>query len=368
MKWNWQSKDWPSFRFDLEELSVFEQEFFKNSGLLVGAFKHIEQDEKSNLIVEIIADEALKTSEIEGEYLNRASVQSSIRKQFGLETNIGKVPAAEQGIAEMMVDVYQTFSEPLTHEAIFRWHEMLTKGRRDLTDIGRYRTGSDDMQVVSGPINRPIVHFEAPPSDTLTGEMNAFLDWFESSGPKGNKKLGPLIRAGIAHLYFVSIHPMEDGNGRIGRAIAEKSLAQSLGQPSLIALSFVIEKHKKDYYAALERNNTQIEITDWLMYFSETIIKAQVRTLELVDFIIKKTKLYDKVRTQLNERQEKLLSRIFREGPEGFKGGLSVKNYLSITGASRATATRDLQYLVDLEVLTKTGELKGTRYYLNLPK
>lgn len=367
MKWNWESKDWPSFRFDLKKLSGYEQEFFKNSGLLFGAFKHIQDGEKSNLIVEIISEEALKTSEIEGEFLNRESVESSIRRQFGLEISNGKIPAAEQGISEMMVDVYRTFSEPLSHGAIFRWHEMLTKGRRDLTDIGRYRTGTDAMQVVSGPLSRPLVHFEAPPSDSLHAEMNAFLDWFESTKPSDDRKLTPLLRAGIAHLYFVCIHPMEDGNGRIGRAIAEKSLAQSLGQPSLIALSFVIEKYKKDYYASLERNNTQIEITDWLEYFSQTVIKAQIRTLELIDFIIQKTKLYDKVKNELNERQKKLLSRIFREGPEGFKGGLSVKNYLSITGASRATATRDLQYLVDLQVLTKTGELKSTRYYLNLP-
>src|SRR5690606_25971813 len=153
--------------------------------------------------------------------------------------------------------------------------------------------------------------------------------------PDRDNPLPALTRAGIAHLYFVCIHPLEDGNGRIGRAIAEKALAQSFGQPTLIALSHTIQKHKKAYYEALEHNNKGIEITDWLLYFSKTILQAQLRTQSLIDFVIERTKLYDRVRGLLNDRQEKLLARMFREGPDGFMGGLSVKNYLSITGASR---------------------------------
>jgi Fic family protein len=175
-----------------------------------------------------------------------------------------------------------------------------------------------------------------------------------------------LTRAGLAHLHFVSVHPFEDGNGRIARALAEKSLAQSMGQPSLIALAYTIERSRKAYYAALERNNKDIEVTDWLTYFAETILEAQRNTTERVDFYIARTKLYEKLRGKLNERQEKVLARMFREGIDGFKGGLSAENYISITKTSRATATRDLQDLVDKRALTKTGELRHTRYHLSL--
>ncbi len=266
----------------------------------------------------------------------------------------------------MMIDVYETFADALTHDTIYRWHRMFTKGRRDLIDIGRYRTFSDAMLVVSGPLHRPLVHFEAPPSQQVMHEMVGFIKWFQDTAPDGRSPLPALTRAGIAHLYFVCIHPLEDGNGRIGRAIAEKALAQSFGQPTLIALSHTIQKHKKAYYDALEHNNKDIEITDWLVYFSKTVLQAQLHTQSMIDFVIEKTKLYDKARGLLNERQEKLLTRMFREGPEGFMGGLSVKNYLSITGASRATATRDLQDLVEKNILTRTGELKSTRYHLNI--
>jgi Fic family protein len=164
----------------------------------------------------------------------------------------------------------------------------------------------------------------------------------------------------------VSIHPFEDGNGRIGRALAEKSLAQNLNQPTLIALAYTIESARKAYYAALERNNKDIEITDWLLYFADTVIEAQRNTIKRVDFYVAKAKLYEILRGRLNERQEKVLARMFREGINGFKGGLSAENYISIAKTSRATATRDLQDLLRKGALTKTGELRHTRYHLNI--
>jgi Fic family protein len=175
-----------------------------------------------------------------------------------------------------------------------------------------------------------------------------------------------LTRAGIAHLYFVSIHPFEDGNGRIGRALAEKSLAQNLGQPSLIALAYTIERARNAYYEALHRNSRDTEITEWLVYFAETILEAQRNTMRCVDFYIAKARLCERLRGQLNVRQEKVIARMFREGIDGFKGGLSAENYITITRTSRATATRDLQELVALGALRRTGELRHTRYHLNL--
>ena len=364
--WNWQQDDWPRFRFDKSVLEEREANFLFHGGLLLGALLHIGDDDKAALTIELISDEAVKTSEIEGEYLNRESVQLSLRRNFGLATDARRIPPAEQGIAEMMMDLYRSFAQPLTHETMFRWHGMLTSGRRDLKNIGAYRTDDEPMQIISGPIGNPQIHFEAPPSVAMAKEMEGFLNWFNDTAPHGKTALPALTRAGIAHLYFVTIHPFEDGNGRIARALAEKALSQALGQPTLIALSQIIQKNKHSYYDALHRSSRDNEITGWLVYFADTVLQAQDTTQSSIEFLIQKTKLYDRVRNMLNERQEKALARIFREGPEGFKGGLSAENYISITGAARATATRDLQDLVDKGVLIRTGALKSTRYHLKI--
>ncbi|MEA5426398.1 Fic family protein [Arcicella lustrica] len=366
MEWNWQQEDWPNFKFDALALENLEADFQKNSGYLQGTIRHIAEDDKNRLTIELISEEALRTSEIEGERLSRDSIQSSIRRNFGLATDNTRVPPAEQGIAELITDVYQHFSDTLTHETLFKWHGMLMSGNSKIKEIGKYRTDPEPMQVVSGPLQKPIIHFEAPPSDKMPKEMSAFISWFNETAPGSSNALPALTRAGIAHLYFVCIHPFEDGNGRIGRAIAEKALAQSLGQPTLIALSRTIQAHKKDYYNALEWNNKNSQISSWLLYFGETILKAQTYTQELVDFIIKKSKFYERITGSLNERQSKALARMLRDGPGSFTEGLTAQKYINLTSTSRATATRDLQELVDMGVLHKTGKLKNTRYRLNL--
>ncbi len=366
MTWNWQQPDWPNFTYDSEILKPLEREFLLRSGELVGACKHIGQHDQETLKIELITNEAVKTSEIEGEILNRASVQSSLRQQFGLGVEQPGIKPAERGISKMMVDLYQSFTTPLTDRTLFDWHMMLLSGDRSIKVIGGYRTHADPMQVVSGADYKRTVHFEAPPSGRVPDEMRRFTAWFNDTVPGGKSPLSALTRAGIGHLHFESIHPFEDGNGRIGRALAEKSLAQNLGQPSLIALAYTIERRRKDYYAALERNNKDNEITDWLTYFANTILEAQKNTLKRLDFYIAKAKFYERLRGRLNERQEKTIARMFREGIDGFKGGLSAENYISITGTSRATATRDLQDLVEKGAFTKSGELRHTRYYLNL--
>jgi len=362
MNWNWQQEDWPEFVYDSTALASLEAAFLKESGIVIGAFRHLDDDDGNRLKVDLISTEALKTSEIEGEFLDRESLQSSIRRQFGLQTDQRRIGLGEEGIAEMMVNLYRTFDEPLKHETLLAWHSMLTNGRRDLRDIGRYRTHQDTMQIISGSIHLPKVHFEAPPSVQVKEEMDAFVKWFNES-----RTLPALTRAGIAHLYFVSIHPFEDGNGRIGRAIAEKAIAQNIGQPSLTALACQIEKKRAAYYAALAAASRQNEITAWLTYFANVILDAQKTTETRIQFLIDKTKLYDRLRGKLNERQRIVLERLFRAGPEGFTGGLSADKYVKIAKTSRATATRDLSVLVALGALTKTGQLKGTRYWLNLP-
>lgn len=367
MKWNWQQDEWPEFGFDSAALTSLEAKFLTSSGVLLGTCSHLDDGELSELRVELMSDEALKTSEIEGEFLNRDSLQLSIRRQFGLQTDDRKVPPAEQGIAEMTVQNYRTWADPLTDQMLCDWHSKLTLGRRDLDDIGRYRTTPEPMQVVSGPVSRRKVHFVAPPSDQMADEMNAFNDWFNRTAPGGKNPLPALTRAGIAHFYFVSVHPFEDGNGRIGRAIAEKALSQNLKRPTLIALAHTIEENRKAYYDALEKVNKRLEITDWLVWFAQTVLDAQDYTLRWFEFLVEKGKLYARLGDSLNERQQKVLARMFKEGLSGFKGGLSADNYITITKTSASTATRDLQDLVAKGALTRTGERKSTRYHLNLP-
>jgi len=366
MIWNWQHEDWPLFRWDATALEKLEQTFLRQAGMVSGSLKHMSEDEKSSLTVELISTEALKTSEIEGDILDRDSVQSSVRRNFGLDTEARRIPPAERGIAEMMVNLYRTYNAPLDHETLFSWHKMLTSGRKDIDDIGRYRTHEEAMQVVSGKAHDPQVHFEAPPSKSMAAEMTRFIDWFNFTARDDAVPFVPLTRAGIAHLHFVCIHPFEDGNGRIGRALSEKALSQGLGQPTLLALSQTILAGRKTYYQMLEQNNQDLEITEWLVYFAETVLEAQKNTLELIDFLIAKTHMFDRLRGQLNERQNKALARMFREGPGGFEGGMSADKYIAITDTSRATATRDLADLVQKGALARTGERKHTRYWLKI--
>ena len=315
-----------------------------------------------------MSDEAHQTSEIEGEILDRDSLQSSIRRHFGLATDERKIAPAEAGIADLMMELYRDYQSPLDHARLFQWHRSLTQGRRDLREIGRYRSSGDPMQVVSGSIHDPIIHYEAPPAAKVSAEMDAFLTWYAETAPQGKSPLPILTRAALAHLYFVIIHPFEDGNGRIARAIAQKSLAEGLGHPALIPLSQTINHTRKVYYQQLAQTNHTLEITPWLLYFAQTILDALSQAQELVNFLIAKTKFHDRHRGNFNARQEKVIARIFREGPDGFKGGLSAENYIRITGASRPTATRDLHDLVEKTALIRTGQLKGTRYFLNLPE
>ena len=361
MTWNWQEPDWPHFSWDKKRLAKSEEQFLLETGEFLGAAKHLGPGDREQLTVDAMSSEAITTSEIEGEILDRASVQSSIRKELGLAADKRKAKPSEQGIAEMMVDLYRRFSEPLSDEMLFAWHRMLVQGRDDLRDIGRYRTGEEPMQVVSGAIYAPRVHFEAPPSAAMPREMKDFVTWFNHTAP-GSEKLPILTRAGIAHLYFVSVHPFEDGNGRIGRAVAEKALSQGLGQPTLIALAATILAKRKAYYDVLEAANKSNEITEWLSWFAATAIEAQRRTIARVEFLIEKTRLLDRLRGQLNDRQEKALLRMLREGPDGFKGGLSAGNYATITGASPATTTRDLTDMVEKGALIRVGERRHARY------
>ncbi len=364
--WNWQKDDWGNFSYDNSEIEKLEREYSRQSGFSIGIARHLSREDQNNLIVELVCNEAIKTSEIEGEFLDRESLQSSIRREFGLKiSDHHRVKPAEAGIAEMMKDIFTNYNSPLTEKTLCNWHEMLMSGRRKI-EIGKYRTHKEAMQVVSGRYDKPKIHFEAPPSADVSKEMEKFIGWFNKSAPDGKEPMTPLVRAGIAHIYFVSIHPFEDGNGRIGRGIVEKSLSQNMGQPTLIAISSTIDDRKREYYEELAAQSTGNDLTNWLIYFGKTIISAQKQTIKQVDFIITKAKFFDAHKENLNPRQLKVITRILQEGPKYFEGGLSAKNYRAITKSPTATATRDLQDLVSKGIFTKTGQLKSTRYALDL--
>lgn len=273
-----------------------------------------------------------------------------------------KASPAETGISELQVDVYRNFAGPLTDEKLFEWHRMVVRGRWDLKVIGQFRQYEEPMRIVSGAIHDPVVHFEASPSHQVPREMKRFIQWFN----RPVEPLAGLARAGVAHLYFECIHPFEDGNGRIGRAIAEMALSQAFRQPTLVALSVVLEKHRDRYYDELGRASRAIEITGWLDFFGSMVLEAQEQSLRRIGFLVEKAKFFERYRGQLNARQEKVLLRVFSEGVDGFKGGLSSSNHLRITGCSPATATRDLARLVELGAIVRTGELKNARYFLKL--
>jgi Fic family protein len=364
MSWNWQEPDWPNFRYRPTPLAEREVLFLRQSGVVVGTVRHVPDVERLPLVIELISTEALKTSEIEGEILDRDSVQSSLRRQFGLHSDAPRSAPAEQGISELLADLYRRWDDPLDDDTLFQWHQWLMQGRTDLRTVGDYRKHAEPMQIVSGRIDRPKVHFEAPPSSCVAVEMARFCCWFNDTSPNGKTPLPALARAGIAHLYFESIHPFEDGNGRIGRAIAEKALAQGAGQPSLTALSLLIHRRRKDYYSQLQAANKTQDVDPWLSWFADLVLAAQTHTLQGLDFLLASTRLWDRLRGQLNERQEKALSRLMRAGVDGFVGGLSASKYMAITGAPPATARRDLGHLVELGGLRRTGQLKGTRYWL----
>jgi len=367
LRWNWQLTDWPNFAYDAARLRPLEDRFLKGAGVAVGAMTHLPESDRNGLTISLIAQEAVDSSAIEGEILDRASVQSSIANYLGIAAEQRRANAAEAGIAEMMADLYRSYRAPLTDDALFQWHAMLMNGRRDLADIGRYRRHEDAMQIVSGTLRAPKLHFEAPPSTVVPDQMRAFVRWFNTSGPDGAQPVSVLARAGIAHLWFESIHPFEDGNGRIGRAVAEKALAQWLDAPAITALAELIQRGRKAYYQQLQHASQSNQIDEWLTCFAEIALAAQQRTIERVEFLIAKSHLLERLRGKINPRQEKALLRMFAEGVDGFKGGLSAANYRTITDAPSATATRDLTDLVRIGALRKHGELKHTRYFLELP-
>lgn len=367
MKYNWQQSDWPEFRYDLREIEDTLFSFAEETGHISGILKVMPEDSQAEAILNMMVSEAIKTSEIEGEYLSRQDVVSSIRNNLGLNKTHERIKDKKaQGAGELMVAVRNSFADTLTEKTLFAWHKMLL-GQNTKIASGKWRNHEDPMQVISGPIGKEKIHFEAPPSRSVPDEMRKFIRWYNDTAPRGKREIKKApVRSAIAHLYFESIHPFEDGNGRIGRAIAEKALSQTIGRPVLLSLSQTIEADKKSYYSYLEKAQKSNEITPWIKYFSGVILDAQIQAERLIDFTLRKTKFFDRFKDKVNERQLKVIRKMLDQGPKGFEGGMTANKYMSITKTSKATATRDLQMLSDMGVLAVEGGGRSTRYVLGI--
>lgn len=366
MEYNWQLQGWPKFSFEITEIQPLVLEFAKENGEINGMILGLPNHLKQETLLQLMMLEAIKTSEIEGEYISREDVFSSLRNNLGL--NDIPVPVKDRratGIAQLMTEVRKSFQEPLSIDTLKTWHNLLMAGTKNV-NRGEWRSGNAPMQVISGAVGREVVHFEAAPSEQVPAEMEAFVRWYNSAVfPLKGEIAEAVQKSAIAHLYFESIHPFEDGNGRIGRAVAEKALSQSLNRPVTLSLSKTIEKNKKDYYNALKEAQRSLDITSWIQYFTQVILDAQRDAKSMVQFTLKKSQFFDRYRDKLNERQSKAVLKVMEQGAEGFEGGMTARKYMSITRASKATATRDLQQLYDLGVFIRQGGGRSARYQLN---
>lgn len=352
-QWIWQQADWPRFfweeRLILTELSRARLV----QGKLLGRMQSLNADASQKLVSSVLTEQAIDTSAIEGEHLNRDSVRSSIADRLGFErAGVQQSPDRYvDGLVDMLLDASKNYSEPLSLERLFGWHAALFpigySGIKKIT-VAQLRQ-FDPMQIVSGQPHKLKVHYEAPPAKLLKKQITDFLTWFNS-----NNKDDGLLHAGIAHLWFELLHPFDDGNGRIGRAIIDLALARD-EQRNLRAysLSSAIMQDRKNYYASLEKICCgDLDITAWLMWFLKCLQQAIINSNQLIDNVVKKSRFWEyHANTVLNDRQIKVLNRLLDAGEEGFSGGMTTRKYSALTKTSRATAYRELADLVDKNCL-----------------
>lgn len=367
MKYNWQQNNWPNFTYNESVVETELYEIARRVGHVSGLLEGLPEDTQTETLIDIMVAEAIKTSEIEGEYISRKDVMSSIRNNLGLMQKAEPITDKRaEGIAQLMLDVRGTYADTLDEDTLFRWHTMLMRGSKRVK-IGAWRDHKEPMQVISGHLGKEIVHYEAPPSKRVPKEMEQFICWFNNTSPTGPSSIHkPAIRSAIAHIYFETIHPFEDGNGRIGRAISEKALSQGVGRPILLSLSKTIEAKRNDYYDALKEAQRSNEITEWIKYFIRMVLDAQIEAEDLISFTLKKVKFFDRYGNILNERQIHVIKRMLDSGPQGFAGGMSAQKYTKIAKTSKATATRDLQDLAEKGALVPIGAGRSTRYEIKL--
>ncbi len=372
MRWIWQQSDWPGFRYDQRMLEDRDIAFRANSERLTGRFEALPMVYQEDATIDLMLSEAIKTSAIEGEELDWESVRSSLLSLITSDTLPETSDQKAAGAASLLVDVRRNWQVLLTHELLGKWQSMAVPEQRYTSILrGAYRNDPSPMQIVSGPYGQEKIHYEAPPAIRLPDEMAKLLSWYNQSSPlSGDQKIVGIARAGIAHLRFEVIHPFDDGNGRVGRAIADHALSQYLGYPTTACLATAIEADKKSYYWQLETaSRGSLDINAWLDYFSDIVNQAQTIAREEVDFVLAKTRFYETFSDQLNDRQTRVVTRVFAEGRKGFEGGITTRKYEAITRCSNRTASRDLSDLVakGIIILLPSGG-RTTHYALTTVK
>jgi Fic family protein len=349
----WQANDWPNWRFDLAALVGPMADVSRAQGLLLGRLADVGMALRDQASLGALTEDVVKTSEIEGEQLDVESVRSSIARRLGVDIGaLAPVDRHVEGVVEMVLDATANCDAPVTRERFFGWHAALfPTGYSGLSKIkvGTWRDDSNGpMQVVSGPIGRQRVHFEAPPAERLDTETRRFLDWVNEASNDP-----PLIKAGLGHLWFVTLHPFDDGNGRIARAIGDLLLARADGSPQrFYSLSAQIQRERRAYYDILEvTQKRSMDVTEWLAWFLDTLHRAVDQAQHTLDAVLVKTRFWQRwATTPLNERQVKLLNRLL----DGFEGKLTSSKWAAIAKCSPDTALRDINDLLARGVLRKT--------------
>lgn len=362
----WQDPDWPNFRWDasalLEPLGVCRLA----QGKLLARVAGLGLPLANQSHAEILIEETVKTSAIEGETLDARSVRSSVARRLGLPSAGLPVDRRIDDLVSVLLDATQNFATPLTAERLWCWQAALfPSGYSGLhrIKVGGWRDSAGPMRVVSGAIGRERVHFVAPPADRLGTEMQRFLDWFDI----GSRALEGVLHAALAHLWFVTVHPFDDGNGRLARALTDMALAQDDGQPArYFSLSTQIMADRNGYYAILETTQKgSCDVTGWLTWFLDCYARSIRRSEELLDGVFLRAEFWRRhSQTSLTERQRKVVNRLLEAGFDGFEGGMTTRKYAALNGVSRATAFRELDQLHEVGILRRTGQGRSVRYEL----
>ena len=356
-KYIWQNEGWPKFTWQSNEVLALLGLARKEQGGIVGQASLLGLEEVAGFAIE----EALKTSSIEGELLSKDSVRSSVARRLGLPTQ--GLPASQrhvEGLVEMLFDANKNYTSELTSERLFGWHAALfPTGYSGLTkiEVGSWRKTTEPMQVISGAVGKEVVHYEAPSSNAVTEEMKAFFSWWNNPP----KDLDGLLRAAVAHLWFLTIHPFEDGNGRIARAITELAFAQDEQiDTRYYSMSSQIESQKEAYYKNLEATQKGgLDITEWIRWFLSSYTQTLKNSYGVINKALYVSKFWQQANMiELNERQKKVLTKLLEAEPEGFEGGITNRKYVSITKTSKESAKRDLADLESKKLIIR-GEAKG---------
>ena len=374
MTYVWQQPEWPNFHVDTAAVSGLVRRYKLLCSDASKVYGLLEKQAQRSTLIEWLVSEAISTSAIEGESLNRKDVRSSILNHLGIHDPPLRVgdPRAE-GVAALVLDVRKNADEILTPDLLFQWQSMIVQPRPYLKEpltIGAFRQATRPMQIVSGPVGYEKVHYEAPPGASVPGEIDTFLKWYNDSRPSEDveRETSGLERAAVAHAWLELIHPFDDGNGRVGRAVADHALYQDLHSVPLFSLSTTIEANRANYYQKLGSVNRSLDFTEWVVWFARCACEAQVSAQHLVAFALAKTRFWDlHGDSAFNKRQTKAINRMFKAGPAGFEGGMTTRKYINLTATSRATATRDLVDLVDKGAFKSEGQGRSVSYILQSP-